>query len=425
MAFINGKEILSTYINNKQNLFGVKANVETPLPERIDGALTFSSPNSFTLNTYNNTKNWDGELEYSTDTNTWNVWDGTTTLSADGGKLYVRGTGNTYITSGGGDKGSFYGDTSNWVLSGSEISCCGNIENLLDYATVAKGEHPTMSDYCYAKMFYDCTSLTTAPELPATTLAGSCYYYMFSGCTSLTTAPELPATTLAGSCYYYMFSGCTSLTTAPELPATTLAGSCYYRMFDSCTSLTTAPELPATTLAWYCYYEMFRHCTSLTTAPELPATTLARYCYLGMFAGCTSLTTAPELPATTLADSCYYCMFSGCTSLTTAPELPATTLADACYYYMFRNCTSLTTAPELPATFLEWKCYYEMFDGCTKIKMSTAKTGEYQTPYRIPTSGTGTTEYDNALTNMFINTGGTFKGTPSINRTYYTSNTVV
>ena len=36
---------------------------------------------------------------------------------------------------------------------------------------------------------------------------------MFSGCTSLTTAPELPATTLAAYCYQSTFSGCTSLTT--------------------------------------------------------------------------------------------------------------------------------------------------------------------------------------------------------------------
>ena len=34
---------------------------------------------------------------------------------------------------------------------------------------------------------------------------------MFNGCTSLTAAPELPATTLTKDCYYAMFSGCTSL----------------------------------------------------------------------------------------------------------------------------------------------------------------------------------------------------------------------
>jgi len=50
-------------------------------------------------------------------------------------------------------------------------------------------------------MFYGCTSLTTPPELPATTLDSYCYWSMFYGCTSLTTAPELPATTLTTYCY--------------------------------------------------------------------------------------------------------------------------------------------------------------------------------------------------------------------------------
>ena len=86
-------------------------------------------------------------------------------------------------------------------------------------------------------MFQDCTSLVTAPELPATTLTGNCYNGMFWGCTSLTTAPELPATTLAQVCYGYMFNGCTSLNTAPELPATTLVNNCYGYMFSGCTKL--------------------------------------------------------------------------------------------------------------------------------------------------------------------------------------------
>ena len=34
-------------------------------------------------------------------------------------------------------------------------------------------------------MFKCCTSLTTAPVLPATTLAEGCYQGMFEGCTSL------------------------------------------------------------------------------------------------------------------------------------------------------------------------------------------------------------------------------------------------
>ena len=40
-------------------------------------------------------------------------------------------------------------------------------------------------------MFYGCTSLTSAPELKATTLAPNCYNGMFSGCTKLSTVTML------------------------------------------------------------------------------------------------------------------------------------------------------------------------------------------------------------------------------------------
>ena len=65
-----------------------------------------------------------------------------------------------------------------------------------------------------------------------------------------------------------------------------------------------------------------------------------------------------------------------------------------------------------------------MFRGCSKIKLSKTQTGEYQTEYRIPTSGTGVTA-GIALNSMFTATGGTFKSSAAINTTYYTSNTVI
>ena len=143
--------------------------------------LTFSSPNSFTLKVNDTTKHWNGTLEYFSSNRTWTVWDGTTTLSAvtDDGEyvLYLRGTGNTVITG--------INESCRWVLTGSDIACIGNIENLLDYATVESGNHPTMADYCYFFMFQGCTSLTQAPALPAITLASECYDSMFYGCTSL------------------------------------------------------------------------------------------------------------------------------------------------------------------------------------------------------------------------------------------------
>lgn len=320
--------------------------------------LTFSSPSAFSISVAS--PGWNGAMEYSTDTYTWNTWTGAeiSGASKDGEYvLYIRGTGNTKAT------GSF---SKKWTLTGTNIACNGNIEFLLDYTTVASGSHPTMASGCYQGMFYNCTALITAPALPATILTASCYYDMFSGCTGLTAAPALPATTLASSCYSHMFSGCTGLTTAPALPATTLADECYRSMFECC--------------------------TSLISAPALPAAILASACYIRMFYGCTGLTSAPVLPATMLANSCYGNMFVGCTSLVAIPVLPATALVDSCYSVMFQN--------------------------CTKLKLSATRTGSYTNAYRIPASGTGTTA-NYALYNMFAGTGGTFTGTPKINTTYY------
>ena len=228
--------------------------------KQITNYLTFSSPNPFSISVA--TPVWDGKLYYSTDAATWEEWAGSEANAAKIGgiyALYFRGTGNTKIAGGSSNK---------WALNGSNISCTGNIENLLDYETVEVGQHPAMADYCYSSMFYGCTSLTTAPSLPATTLADYCYYSMFRGCTSLTTAPSLPATTMANNCYGYMFYGCTS------------------------------------------------------------------------------------------------------------------------------------------------------------VKLAISKSSEYDKEYRIPKSGNGVTA-TSALTDMFTQTGGTFTGTPNINTTYYTSNTIV
>ena len=382
--------------------------------------LSFIGNEDFTLKTYNTTKNWDGTLQYSTNGSTWNTWNGTEISSADS-KLYLRGTGNTKIT------GNSY--KYKFVFTGTDalkIVCKGNIENLLDYETVSAGGHPIMSNYCYYYMFNDCTSLTKAPALPATTLAVGCYGYMFYGCTSLTTAPALPATTLAVNCYMFMFNGCTSLTTAPALPATMLAENCYQDMFSGCTSLITAPELPATTLAGYCYFEMFSSCTSLTTPPSvLPATTLANYCYSYMFYGCTSLTTAPALPATTLADYCYRSMFNRCTSLTTPPRvLPATRLVDSCYRFMFEF-TAIDAIPRIMATTYATDSCKGMFDDIKTLNVySTSGTGHtygWTAPSSASTYCSGMFGSDDGESEWAKLDGSNFpnSGTPTDGTTYY------
>ncbi len=176
-------------------------------------------------------------LQYSVDNGKWqNVEkDIPVTFGGTNGTLRLRGT-------------NINGTASNWseystitfTKPNVKVACTGDIRTLLDwrnYSTVDTKK----ARFC--SLFDGCSVLTSAPELPATTLADNCYSFMFYGCTSLTSAPELKATTLAGSCYDNMFYGCTSLTSAPELKATTLAVSCYNYMFSGCTKLSTVTML--------------------------------------------------------------------------------------------------------------------------------------------------------------------------------------
>jgi len=245
------------------------------------------------LTTYN------PDLMYSIDNgSTWN----TVTATQTGGEtinLATLNTGDIILFKGGSNLISYGATAKNYNNNYLNISVTGsgdlrgNALSLIKDITVSNWYQDTTinSGYTFANLFKS-SGIVNAVNLvlPSTTLKGHSYRSMFEGCTSLTTAPELPATALTvTSSYYSMFNGCTSLTSAPVLPATTLASSCYFQMFKNCTSLTSAPVLPAITLTSSCYKEMFYNCTSLTTAPELPANKLVSGCYSDMFNGCSSL----------------------------------------------------------------------------------------------------------------------------------------
>ena len=176
--------------------------------------------------------------------------------SRDGGNTWTDYTLDTAITLNTGDEVSFrakadrtsaqtYNNYFYFKMTG-EIEAWHNVMSL--YRTNDFATYNTMVESAFRNLFYNCASLTKAPELPATTLANYYYYYMFAGCQSLTKAPELPATTLTTDCYKFMFRDCQSLTKAPELPATTLANNCYNGMFWGCRSLKEV-RIAATTTA--------------------------------------------------------------------------------------------------------------------------------------------------------------------------------
>lgn len=219
--------------------------------------------------------------------------------------------------------------------------------NIIVNATLQSG-----SNYTYAEMFYNCSSLETPPT--SLTIGDTNYtcYSMFYGCTSLRGAPNIIVpTTLnsSGRQFYYMFAYCTALEEPPAVfNLTSTATTCCQAMFYYCTSLKSAPRLPATTLAANCYVNMFTHCTSLKLPPaDFAPTTLASNCCASMFSDCYSLEKFPNLPATTLASGCYSNMFQNAGAsieyVTEEVHLPALSLVGNAYQSMFNSCRILKT----------------------------------------------------------------------------------
>ena len=310
---------------------------ETILPPYV--TFTAEQPQIFKMTTEDNYKISD--LQYSVNFGDWKevVENNPITFGGTNGTLRLRGK-----NSAGTAKDSWNYANITFDNPDVKVTCTGDIRTLLDhesYKTVATDQ----ARFCY--LFQNCKAMTSAPDLPAETLANDCYQSMFQNCTNLVKAPALPAETLNEFCYASMFDGCTNLKIAPELPATKLADYCYRSMFSDCRSLDTAPTLSVETLANSCYSTMFKGCTSLKTAPVLPAKSLKKYCYSKMFLGCTSLENAPALLATVLAENCYSNMFQNCISLESAPELPATKLAEYCYKEMFKGCKKLSSVTML------------------------------------------------------------------------------
>ena len=175
-------------------------------------------------------------LQYSVNNGDWATVEAGTEVpfGADNGDLRLRGTN---------PKGTADNINDNSTITFTndvDVACTGDIRTLLDWRNYNTVDTQN-ARFCY--LFKGCSVLTSAPELPATTLADFCYQGMFFSCTSLKSAPKLPATTLTEACYAYMFAYCTSLTSAPLLPATTLAGNCYEGMFCGCTKLSTVTML--------------------------------------------------------------------------------------------------------------------------------------------------------------------------------------
>lgn len=200
-------------------------------------------------------------FSYSTDNGaTWSTPAQVNTVPvSNGDKVMWKGTATPISGHGSYAIGNF--------SSTADFNAEGNIMSLLFGDNFVGQTDLTGKNWAFHYLFAQATHLISAEnlKLPATTLSDYCYASMFIQCSNLTKAPQLSAMTMTEGCYFYMFNRCTSLTEAPVLPATTLGTGSYYGMFQDCTSLTTAPALPATTLASVCYANLYKGCSNITS----------------------------------------------------------------------------------------------------------------------------------------------------------------
>ena len=168
-------------------------------------------------------------LQYSVNNGKWQdvVKDQKVTFGGTHGDLRLRGT-NTNGTAINVSQNS----TIIFTNKDEPVACTGDIRTLLDWEKY-KTVDTKNAKFCY--LFDGCSVLTSAPELPAITLAENCYQGMFWNCTNLESAPELPATTLMKNCYNLMFGYCEKLSTVTMLaPSTEITGKdkCVYKWLE-------------------------------------------------------------------------------------------------------------------------------------------------------------------------------------------------
>ena len=268
-------------------------------------------------------------------------------------------------------------------------------------------------------MFGGCTSLTKAPELPATTLASSCYSNMFDGCSSLNEVrcniPSSYSSSDISSTYaenwlsgvsstgtFYTNadanwpSGASGIpmgwTRVPEVapPVDNIRKPLTFRATqDGSTVKLTKNGSPTDSFqtsrdggSTWTDYTLGTYIT-LNTGDEVSfrakvdrTSEQTSQNYFGFqmtgkieaWHNVMSLYRKNDFATYShIVSYAFNSMFNGCTSLTKAPKLPVTTLAHSCYRKMFEGCTSLTKPPALPATTLAVACYWDMFDGCTSL----------------------------------------------------------
>ena len=185
-------------------------------------------------------------LSWSKDGETWQVYDLTSTgnisLNAGESVQFKATTSNARM----GDRWNRY---HKFVVPTGEVSASGSLMSLLG-PNIA--DQATSAQSCFDRLFTTCAGLKDASQLklPHRRVAGSdgntgggCAS-IFYNCTALTAAPELPL--IEGginSGWKELFAGCTGLSSVQPVISCYAGGENMFKlMFSGCTNLTAGPE---------------------------------------------------------------------------------------------------------------------------------------------------------------------------------------
>lgn len=137
-------------------------------------------------------------FEYSVKDGKWTpvVANTEVTFGGDNGDLRLRGTNLS-----GTAKDKLEHSIIQFTNRSVNVACTGDIRTLLNWRNYNTVD---TKDARFCGLFYNCSVLTSAPELPATVLAESCYAGMFSGCVKLSSvtmlAPSDQITSVSDCC---------------------------------------------------------------------------------------------------------------------------------------------------------------------------------------------------------------------------------
>ena len=182
-----------------------------------------------------------------------------------------------------------------------------------------------LGESMFARIFYGCSNLETAPDLYGKNLSSCSFEESFHNCQNLKKLPVIYCNNVRAGTFRYTFRGCSSMDMVEEVtvPHSGGAAHTYTGMFEGCKSLTKLPNFTENG-ASYCNL-MFNGCTNITDASNITLGVVGKapalVAYANMFAGCTNLVHAPKILVTTLGDErpgywgAFNSCFLGCTKL--------------------------------------------------------------------------------------------------------------